>query len=175
MKRTAGIALFLLLIGSIAYGETYSWVDDKGCTVFSDNPQSVPKKKRVKVRKTTDADKSPLPPPEEGVKKAAPLVVSASGAQDAVSTDKQEFGGKPLSSWKVEFDCARQEIKRLNAELEVVHGKIANPQNMTRAEYLAVNKKLRDLEGQATKVQGELMKLKKEATAAGVPVMIRGE
>lgn len=178
MLRYAHFPLIFLAMASAVAADTYSWVDDKGSIVYTDNPSSLPKKRLSKVKRKPEVAVNhepvnaalPLSAPQKAEEKPGAAEPGATYADDAAL-----YGGRALGSWRSEFDGMRAEMKRLMAEMEKCREQIGAVAGLNRGEYIAVQKKLRLLESEALKLQDKIVSLKKEATAAGVPLYVRGE
>lgn len=174
MLRIGLLILPALVLSTAALADTYSWVDDKGSVVFTDNPSSIPKKAKAKVRRKVDTVVSAQP---IDVGTSAPAVHPQAKVEAKVADPDLSamYGGKALGIWKNEFDLLRDEMKGLVAEMEKLREQIGAKMSLNRKEYIAAQKRLRIVESEALKQQDAIMKLKNEAAAVGVPLYVRGE
>src|SRR4051812_18362790 len=121
MLRYVHFPLIFLAMASAVAADTYSWVDDKGSVVYTDNPSSIPKKRISKVKRKPDVAVN-----DEPVNTALPLSVPQKAEEKPAGTepgatyvdDAGLYGGRALGSWKSEFDDMRAEMKRLTVDME---------------------------------------------------------
>jgi uncharacterized protein DUF4124 len=118
------IWLMLAVMVAVAHGKTYQWLDDRGVTHFTDDPDKIPGKylKRVKERDSVKGEEIRVTPQED-----APPAAVPGGSSDV---RQNLYGGHEEAWWRGRFAAVRNEIKRIqdalpakNDELDKLHRK----------------------------------------------------
>lgn len=172
------IALLVLLIAVPAFADIYRWVDERGTVNFTEDFSKIPAKYRKRVKVI----------PDQGI--AAPEVIETSGegkaeekkpavaepagnspaaSKQAVEKKKELYGGKDEDTWRTEFEKIRAEIKSYEDEISDRKARLANPDNLSRAEYLGLQLGMKRLDEKVASLKEKLAALEETARRAGVP------
>jgi hypothetical protein len=173
MKLICGITV-VLIWATLAYAETYSWVDDNGTYNFSEDYSRVPKKYRNKVDKRGDFSAVPVSKesdtPPAGVKTVPPASAqNVSSGQSGVPAGS--FDGKSYDQWKQEFserEAAMSVIKKRVDEIDDLLKKRTLDKEQSQG---LVSERSKAIE-QYTAKRKEYDQLVERARNAGVKVMI---
>lgn len=179
MKRIILLPL-LLAIPAICSAEIYKWVDEKGQMGFADDLGKVPKKYREKAQPAEKVEQ-----PVEIVEKAeqekkGAKTGSAKQEQPAAQEEKAApakskplYAGKSGEAWKRDFERQKFEITSLEEQAAGIKQRMANPEKVSRGEYLSLQNTSRDLESRIANAQKKLQSLNDAADAAELPSEFR--
>lgn len=170
MKQLVIAICVLAGLVTIAWADTYRWVDDQGVIHFTDNPDRIPAKYHKRVQETpspaapepTPQSKTPEPPPQRQLQPPPPDLP----------------GGLSEQAWRSRFSAIRAEIKALQdglpAKREAIdqlrRKRIIYQRLQDRTAYNAQNEKIGRDEARISELQAQLSALDAEASRAGVPL-----
>ena len=177
-KMLITLVIVLIFVGTAA-AETYKWIDNKGTINFTEDYSQIPKKYRKKARKIGDVSVDTSSTVTSGTeeKPNGQTKKPAAGTTENGSTDKQVkkefYGGKSGDAWKTEFSKLKDEMKNVQAQISEKRSRLNNSANLTRAQYLATEYSIKDLETKQAELQDRQNSLDSAASQAGVPYELR--
>jgi len=167
--------LLLLALPAVCSAEIYKWIDEKGEYNFADDLGKVPKKYRDKVLRSDKPEPAvevlekiepENAPQKTGEPRGEPAVT---GENKAAPKAKPLYGGKDGESWKRDFARQKYELKSLEEQHDGIRERMANPDKMSRGEYLSLQNTVRDLEVRIEISRKKLQSLSAAADRAEVP------
>lgn len=178
MRRVA-IALALLALPAIAVAEIYQWVDENGQVGYADDLGSVPAKYRKKAKPLAGEEKAVevIDKGEVGKdsrkenEKGQPA--AGSGEEKQKSKAKPLYDGKDGETWKRDLARQQHEVKSLEDQATGIRNRMANPEKISRGEYLSLQYTARDLDARIAAARDKLQVLLDAADRAEVPAEYR--
>jgi len=167
------IVILLLALPLVANAATYSWIDKSGTIHFTDNPGSVPRNFRKKIR-LIDND-PPLPPATEQKKEeSGETPVAAPGQPNPITpptvSKTTRFGEHTAEEWQTLFRTLRDQITTIEQQLEQIKREVEDGKSMlTRQQIDQLNARTKKLYGEHEALRLRFNHLLEEANAAGLP------
>ncbi len=108
----------ILFSSTPSFAATYSWEDEKGTINFTEDPGTIPRKYRKKVRIGDDITVvTPAPSKPQGTPTSAGSEPKTKLAEAPEKPDSTLFGGKTLEQWK-------NELRELEAKMTAINKRI---------------------------------------------------
>jgi hypothetical protein len=169
------ILILLLALPLAAGAATYSWTDEAGTVHFTDNPGSVPKKFRKKIR-LIDNEQA-LPPvtvPEQKTEESRQIPVTAPAQPNSITTapvsKTTRFGEHTAEEWQKMFRTLRDQITTIEQQFEQIKREAGDGKSMlTRQQIDELNAQNKKLYGEHEALRLRFNRLVEEANAAGLP------
>jgi hypothetical protein len=169
MKRALLVLVVLLQLSApSAQAAIYQWIDAKGVTHFTDNPDKIPKAYQKKARRLELSEE----PAHSRVSAPEPQ-----SAPTGVNPQALEYGGHNEQWWRGRFSALRDELKRLQDGLPAKQALLVELRRkrviFTRAQdRVAFNKMQDEISADETRIsalQDQIATLELDAGKAGVP------
>ena len=166
------VILAVLTVANPLRAETYQWVDDKGVTNFTDNPDRIPAKYRSKTQTLPSVDAESRPAPRPTVKPSLPA--------PSPTNVPTLFGGLDETGWRAKFSVLRTELKGLQEglpakrdELNTLRRKrviaMGSAPGKQRQAYYAKLAEIEKDDARIKELETQLTALDQEARKLGVP------
>jgi hypothetical protein len=171
--------VFLLITPVICCAEIYKWVNEKGIVGYADDLGKIPEKYRERAV-ATDKIEQAVEIVEKVEPDKSPRKNDAAGQEQKPTTDaqgtpkaKQLFDGKDGATWKRDFARQKHEVSSLEEQAEGIKSRMADPEKLSRGEYLALQNTLRDLDVRVSVARKKLEALEEAANSAELPADFR--
>ena len=169
------VTLLLLVLPLAAGAATYSWTDKSGTVHFTDNPGSVPRNFRKKIRMIDN--EPPLPPvtvPEQKKEESGQTPVTAPVQPNPITpptvSKTTRFGEHTAEEWQKMFRTLRDQIATIEQQLEQIKLEVGDGKSMlTRQQIDELNARTKKLHGEHEALRLRFNRLVEEANAAGLP------
>ncbi len=175
MKRLAALFLSTFLFSFTAYTAVYEWTDDKGVLNFTDNPDSIPPKYLIKIKKRPSiiVEKAAEDPAEKLQEKQT----AAPKADSEVQKTEKLVAGHDDSWWRSRFLAVRNELKAAQDGLAAKKDQLLvlrhqmTPQHISRSRKAMYDKRteIEKDEARVKELSEKLNALDAEAAKEGVP------
>ena len=179
MNRSLLLALALALAAP-AFGDTYSWLDDKGTMHFTEDLSRVPKKYRKKMRVQSDLspsaeETSPQTGDGRMSSSGTPLrsAGSSGGATSIEPGSRRLYGGKSEEVWRNDIGRYETELLRLEGSLTQLKQQITAPSGLSREQVAALTKEYNENRAAYNRTYAEYSDLLDAARKAGLSVEMK--
>lgn len=172
MKSIMLMAVLVLVLVTVAYGQLYEWTDDSGSVNFSDNPDHIPAKyrSRAKLREGTTADTTVK---EDGKKDDTPL-----RPEPVSRSNPGLYDGQPLSWWQSAYADRKGQLATLHADLDKLKDeqavarrrRVTYQRTMDRMALNAKTEEVAAMEARIKELEKGLAEFKSRAEGAGLTV-----
>lgn len=162
-----------------AFGETYSWLDDRGTMHFTEDLSRVPKKFRKKMRVQTDLPSGTAEDAQPASANRSPDPGSqpkntASQVNSAFSGDANRlYGGKSEASWRTDLGRYEAELRRQEMTLDQLKQQITTPAGGARERLAELTRKYNEARDTYNRTYSEYSDLLESARKAGLVVEMR--
>ena len=177
------LLLLLLAAATVASAETWEWVDGQGTVTFTDDRQSIPRQYRGSARKlgydvSAPPLREPSPPPAPGAEQppesrdggggtGSPAAPAGSGPG---KLSPESYGGRTMAQWQEAFNAVDDEIREVDQLVREKQRLLKEPVSLGRSDYLKLEEEVRQLGGKRSALLARWESLKKEASAARLPI-----
>ena len=178
--KIALITAILVLFALPVLAVTYEWEDSQGTINFTEDPGSIPKQYRNKVKILGEEEE--VATPEPGAVKAEPKSgsearVKGEAPEQAAGGNKEKkkmYGGKSAETWSRDFTQINGNIKSEEDQLSELKERTKDTSNMSRGEYLSIQMGIKASESRLQRLRDKLAALTEEANRAELPADLRG-
>lgn len=174
MGKYCILAVLVLLCPVVSSAETYSWVDDRGTTSFTEDLSQVPKKYRnkVRVRGSMGPSSYEAPTAQTEVRETA-SVGKEPGGTVADNPGKKLYGDKSGNQWRIDFAGLKAEAAATDEQITEMNNRLADTSRMSRSEYLGIQESLKTLHYHKSEIAKKFDVLNEAASRAKVPAEFR--
>jgi Domain of unknown function (DUF4124) len=169
--RTVFVLIGIMVMAAGAHGATYEWSDSQGVVHFTDDPDRIPDKYRLKAR---ELNVQPVTGEKESTSPPPPAAATIPAPAKAVPS----YGGHDEEWWRSSFQALRDEIKTIQDNLPGKRDKLAvlgrkrtlYHKATDRTAFNELNAGIEKDEARITDLQKRLAELETAAATAAVPL-----